>query len=161
MGYHGYVLGYEYYLFPALHRNKERPVDTLLVAAMFASLYQFNEQVPNLSHCVLSLISFLALLIVWEIYTISRGYSAYFRAAMRLPGLAAHWREYKCWLVLDTILLLGLGAGWLLRDQLIRVATPVQILSAGAFAGLVVGIVNVRRYQIIHKRIRQSRAQAG
>lgn len=152
--YHAYVLGYEYYLFSSLHRNKTRPIDTLLVAAMFASLYQFNEQAPNLSGCVLSLISFLALLIIWEIYTVRCGYNIYFEAP--LPERSTHWREYKYWLFLDTCLLLGLGAGWLLRGQLVRVATPVQILSAGASVGLIVGVVNVLRYQIIHRRIRQS-----
>lgn len=156
VSYHAYVLGYEYYLFPALHRNKVRPVDTLLISGMFASLYQFNEQAPDLSRCILALLSFLALLITWEIYTISRGYSGYFQAVPPLPERSAHWREYKYWLVLDISLLLALGAGWLLRHHLMRVATPVQILSAGALVGLAVGAVNVYRYQVIHRRTRRS-----
>ena len=155
--YHGYVLGYEYVMFPSLHREKTRPLDTLLVAGIFIALYQFGRNATNISRALISLISFLVLLVVWEIYTMRRGYHRYFMVAVSSQNRAAHWAEYHYWLFLDTMLIVILGSAWLMLDPLVYVIRPAQVLSIGAAVGFTIGTVNIIRYEIIKKRITHHR----
>jgi hypothetical protein len=156
--YHTWVLGNEYSVFSSLHHSKSRPFDTLLVAGMFVSIYQFSKTAPKLSSCVAWLIMFLFFLVLWEIYTLRAG-SKYFNDEVSIPARSPHRREYRYWLLLDGLLLVVFAAAWLVREQIEATFGAIMIRSLGAYVGFLIGLVNVARYRFLTVRIRKIAAE--
>lgn len=147
--YHSWVLYREYTVFSALHRLKSKPLDMLLVAGMFISIYQLSKEAPDFWDGVACVELFLIFLVAWEIYTIARGHRRYFRSH------PAHWLEYRYWFVLDTGFLLLLGLAWVAKDHIERIVSASVVYTAGLSTGFAVGIFNVVRHEILIARIRR------
>jgi hypothetical protein len=151
-----WIFGYEYYVFHRLHELKSRPIDTLLVAGISISLLQFSKKADDFLVCLGSLASFSLFLVLWEVYTMYKGYRLYFgRPLTKKESCIAHWKEYRYWLILDGSLLLSITAAWHYHEYLERTVSADSVLYLIVLFGFVVGIINIYRYAILAARIRQ------
>jgi hypothetical protein len=167
-----WIFAYEYVLFGDLHSLKSRPLDTLLVPALFGCILQASRTAGAVDKTLFWFSLALSIIVIWEAYTMVCGYDRYF--GMRSVGAhfmtidlarlsvsdevsadrVAHWREYRYWILLDTTLCMILGGAWAASDHLLKVISTGRINLVLAAFGCTVGVINTVRHIVLVRRIR-------
>lgn len=169
--YLGWVMAFEYLQFTELHRLKSRAVDSLLVGFIFIAIWQANRNATNIQHCFIWLTVVLATLVLWELYTMWKGYSAHFNMSLVQPGgwfqwfrvapihaasssSVRHWQEYRYWVILDGVLIVVACTFWALTGGLKGIFSANAAGLIAAVTGTMVGVVNVLRYRVVLRNYR-------
>lgn len=169
--YLGWVMAFEYLEFAELHRLKARSVDSLLVGFIFIAIWQANRNAANIQHCFIWLTVVLAMLVLWELYTMWNGYSAHFNMSLvpsagwvrryrfvpirsASSSTVRHWQEYRYWVILDGALIAIAGIFWGLTGGLTNVLSAGVAGLIAAVTGTTVGVVNVLRYRVVLRNYR-------
>jgi hypothetical protein len=169
--YLGWVMAFEYLEFAELHRLKARSVDSLLVGFIFIAIWQANRNAANIQHCFIWLTVVFVMLVLWELYTMWKGYSAHFNMSL-VPSASwarryrfvpirsassstvRHWEEYRYWVILDGALIAIAGIFWGLTGGLTSVLSASVAGLIAAVTGTTVGVVNVLRYRVVLRNYR-------
>lgn len=169
--YLGWVMAFEYIQFAELHRLKARSVDSLLVGFIFIAIWQASRNATNIRHCFIWLTVVLAMLVLWELYTMWKGYSVHFNMSLApragwfrryqfapihsAPSSAVrHWKEYRYWVILDGVLIGIASVFWAFTGGLTDIFSPSAAGLIAAVTGTIVGIVNVLRYRVVLRNYR-------
>lgn len=163
-----YVLYTEYIFFNELHRHKSPVVDLLLIAGIFVSIRLFSKNAAEIPLLLLWLALTLALMSVWEIFTMTCGYKVYFsenRDSKKISSLIkhliktitykfdkndlTHWDEYRYWLASDSILCVLTFLGYIFSPQLQSLLPDSAIQLSIAALAFYIGIFNMWRYRLV------------
>ncbi len=175
--YLGWVLLNEYVRFDALHRLKSRGIDTLLLGATYAAIFQASRSTVNIQQSFLWLGGVLVSLVVWEGYTMWKGHDKYFRItnvdtdgrklrrgvvpSEPTNATLRHWYEYRYWVILDGALIFVAGFFWFATGGVLQIMTPTVASVITCVTGTAVGAVNVLRYRVVLEGYRLPGAPMG
>ena len=169
--YLAWIFGIEYIIFSDLHSLKNKPLDTINVALIFASTYRMSKLSNSINDFLVWLIIFISVLIIWELHTVVCGYQKYFkqsslydRCSLREflrqekysrdhPDRTKHLMEYRYWFILDSTLLVIVVVTYITQSHIIRIIGELGLTISVVSVGVIVGVVNHIRYRIMVKFI--------